>query len=190
MKDGFNIGIDAGALAIIDNGYRLDLAIGDFDSASESDYLRIKKNAKEIMKLNSIKNDTDFEHALKYIEKTNYKQIDVYGCLGGRQDHNFLNLKMLYQSNLNLCLYDEYHKIYCLDKGRHEILKEKYKYLSIFVFEEATLEIEGTFYKLPKSKVRFIDNYTISNEILDEKGIVTIYEGRILVIQSNDTGSV
>lgn len=182
--EGFIIGIDKGCKYLIDNHYLIDLAVGDFDSYDELDL--VKKNSKEMIVLNPIKDDTDFEHVLKYLNGKGFDVINVYGVLGGRQDHNFLNLKLLYLSNLNMFMYDNKHKVFILNKGKHFITKDGYKYLSLIAFEKCRLSLTGTKYPIDNKIIDFNDNYTTSNEILDDKCEIDIDEGKLLIIQCND----
>ena len=46
------IGADSGALLAVKNNIILDIAIGDFDSVNNEEFELIKKNSKEIRKLN------------------------------------------------------------------------------------------------------------------------------------------
>ncbi len=185
-KDALLIGVDKGALYLANSNVKMDYAIGDFDSVCEEEFLEIKKFASEVIKLNPIKDDTDLEHTLNFVKEMGYSDIDVYGCLGGRQDHNLLNLKLLYLSDLNIKYYDEKHKIFSKKQGTHKIYKENYKYLSLFVFEKCVLSLSGTYYPIFKTTLTITDNYTTSNEILDDYCLLTIEEGKMLVILCND----
>ena len=185
-EDVFLIGVDKGASFLALNNVKMDFAIGDFDSVNDNELEKIKEFSKEFIKLNPIKDDTDLEHALKFVKEKGYKEIDVYGCLGGRQDHNLLNLKLLYLSDLKITYYDQKHKIFMLSKGTHKIYKEKYKYLSLFVFKDCTLSLSGTYYPIGKTTLTFNDNYTTSNEILNEYCSMDIFDGKVLIIQCND----
>lgn len=180
------IGVDKGASFLALNNVKMDYAIGDFDSVDDIELVKIKEFSKEFIKLNPIKDDTDLEHALKFAKERDYKEIDIYGCLGGRQDHNLLNLKFLYLSDSKITYYDQKHKIFLLNKGTHKIYKENYKYLSLFVFEKCTLSLKGTYYPIDKKTLILNDNYTISNEILNEYCDIDIYDGKVLMIQCND----
>ena len=106
--------------------------------------------------------------------------------MGGRQDHNLLNIKLLYLSSLNITLFDENNKMFCLDEGVHVIYKDEYKYLSLFVFEKANVKVEACYYNLDNVDLDINDNYTTSNEILDKFCTLTINKGRVLIIQSKD----
>lgn len=185
-KDELVIGVDKGALYLAKNNIKMDFAIGDFDSVNEEEFLIIKTYTNNLIKLNPIKDDTDLEHALKFAKEKGYKSIDVYGCLGGRQDHNLLNLKLLYLSDLDITYYDEKHKIFSLKEGTYKIYKDNYKYLSLFTFEDCTLSLEGTYYPIKRTTLTIDDNYTTSNEILEKYCQIKIEKGRLLVILCND----
>ena len=64
LKDAQIIGVDRGALNAINNGIRLDISIGDFDSVSENEFNLIKTNSNKIIKLNKIKDETDTNEAI------------------------------------------------------------------------------------------------------------------------------
>ncbi len=184
--DDLLIGVDKGCLLLAKKGINIDVGIGDFDSVSENEFEIIKKACKKLIKLNPIKDDTDFEHALNYAKDSGYRDIEVYGVLGGRQDHNLLNIKLIYLNDLNINVYDEKNKLFCLNKGKHIIKKDGYKYISLFVFAKCLISISGTAYELKDRELNKIDNYTTSNEILNDECLLEIKEGRVLVVQAND----
>ena len=183
--DGELIGVDRGALYLAKNNKEIDISIGDFDSVSEEEFLIIKNKSKKIIKLNSIKDDTDFEHALNYL-KDKYDLFEIYGILGGRKDHDLLNIKLLYLSDLNFVCYDDKNKIYCLSSGTYKIKKDGYKYLSLMTFEEVSLSLDGTLYPMDNKIININDNYTTSNEIIDDYCVLKINKGKLLIIQCND----
>ena len=179
-------GVDAGCLYLVKKGINNFIGIGDFDSVSEKDYELIKNSAKEIIKLNPIKDDTDLEHAFNYLIEKGYTNIDLFGALGGRQDHNLLNLKLIYLSKLNVTAYDDKNKIYVLNEGNHIINKDGYDYISLFPFKKTIVTLKGTKYLLDNKEINLNDNYTTSNEILNDKCEINITKGKLLVIQAKD----
>lgn len=180
------IGVDKGCLYLIKNKYKIDVAIGDFDSVSKKDYELIKNNSKKIIKLNPIKDDTDLEHALNYVKQKRFSDVEVYGALGGRKDHEILNIKLLYQSELNITYIDNKNKIFKLDIGTYKIYKEDYKYLSILAFMPTIVSLDKVKFKLDNRVIDANDNYTTSNEIVGDYCLINIKQGRLLVILSND----
>ena len=68
------IGVDAGALKIIDQGFPIKKAVGDFDSLSEEDFKRITC---PIERHPIMKDETDSELAIRLCK--DYDTIYLYG---------------------------------------------------------------------------------------------------------------
>ena len=180
------IGVDKGALTLARNGKRMLLAIGDFDSVEESDLAYIKEYSDTLIQLNPIKDDTDSEAAVMYAIQNGYQKIHLYGGLGGRLDHAMINLRLVSRFPETVYLYDQNNLIYSLAEGVHSIDKRDYTYISFFTEDEATISLEGFKYPLDKQQLTNKDTYTTSNEILEDKGIITVHAGKVTVIQSKD----
>ena len=65
LDNPYVIGIDRGTLILLENGIKIDRAIGDFDSVTDEEREGILSKL-DFEKLNPVKDDTDTEHALKY----------------------------------------------------------------------------------------------------------------------------
>ena len=180
------IGVDKGALTLARNGKRMLLAIGDFDSVEESDLSSIKNYSDTFIQLNPIKDDTDSEAAVMYAIEKGYQKIHLYGGLGGRLDHAMINLRLVSRFPETVYLHDQNNFIYSLAEGVHSIDKRDYTYISFFTEDEATISLEGFKYPLDKQQLTNKDTYTTSNEILEDRGIVTVHAGKVTVIQSKD----
>ena len=180
------IGVDKGALTLARNGKRMLLAIGDFDSVEESDLAYIKEYSDTLIQLNPIKDDTDSEAAVMYAIEKGYQKIHLYGGLGGRLDHAMINLRLVSRFPETVYLHDQNNFIFSLGEGVHSIDKRDYTYISFFTENEATISLEGLKYPLDKQQLTNKDTYTTSNEILEDRGIVTVHAGQVTVIQSKD----
>ena len=180
------IGVDKGALTLARNGKRMLLAIGDFDSVEESDLAYIKEYSDMLLQLNPIKDDTDSEAAVMYAIEKGYQKIHLYGGLGGRLDHAMINLRLVSRFPETVYLHDQNNFIYSLAEGVHSIDKHEYTYISFFKEDEAIISLEGLKYPLDKQQLTNKDTYTTSNEILEDRGIVTVHAGKVTVIQSKD----
>ena len=180
------IGVDKGALTLARNGKRMLLAIGDFDSVEESDLAYIKEYSDTLIQLNPIKDDTDSEAAVMYAIQKGYQKIHLYGGLGGRLDHAMINLRLVSRFPETVYLHDQNNFIYSLAEGVHSIDKRDYTYISFFTEDKATISLEGFKYPLDKQQLTNKDTYTTSNEILEDRGIVTVHAGKVTVIQSKD----
>ena len=180
------IGVDKGALTLARNGKRMLVAIGDFDSVEESDLAYIKEYSDTLLQLNPIKDDTDSEAAVMYAIEKGYQKIHLYGGLGGRLDHAMINLRLVSRFPETVYLHDQNNFIYSLAEGVHSIDKRDYTYISFFTEDKATISLEGLKYPLDKQQLTNKDTYTTSNEILEDRGIVTVHAGKVTVIQSKD----
>ncbi len=184
MEDCDYIGIDRGAWIAMQENITLKCAIGDFDSISEKEKNRIESHY-PIMQLPQHKDETDTEQALLYAMEQGYKEIILYGGLGGRMDHTLANLHLLMHRDLPLVLMDEHHEIRKLKKGNYTIIP-KFKYLSFLALEKTIITEKKVAYPLQKRLISQKDIYTISNEILNDYAEIIIHEGSVLIIQCED----
>jgi thiamine pyrophosphokinase len=182
-------GVDRGALYLSKQGIMMEEAIGDFDTVNEDEMNLISKYSKNIHRLNQIKDETDLEVALSRIINLNFKEIDIYGALGGRVDHLYANLILLnrYINQAKIKLIDLNNEITILnEKKEYELLKNKFKYHSFFAQDEALISLEGFKYDLYHYLLTKNDIITISNEIMSKRAKLTIHSGSLLYIQSKD----
>lgn len=87
------IGIDRGALFLLQHQRPVDLAIGDFDSLTAAELQAVKQQVKTVIQAPAEKDDTDTQLALvETLRLYSEAQIDVIGATGGRLDHLLANL--------------------------------------------------------------------------------------------------
>lgn len=177
------IGVDAGALVCINKGLPLDIAVGDFDSVTQDEFEAIEKLATKTIRLNPIKDDTDFYYAYRELCQ-DYDRILVYGGLGGRRDHEYMHVHTAMRDS-RIILMNEQNKIQRLDCGTHRISKDSFHYISFFALTQATIDLKGFKYSIDSRVITADDTYLTSNEILDSHGIVTLQSGSVLMVQTN-----
>ncbi|HEY8444866.1 MAG TPA: thiamine diphosphokinase [Bacilli bacterium] len=187
------IGVDAGVDTLIKNRLRVDLAIGDFDSSKTKD---LQKKCKKVVSYDSHKDQSDLELTLQYLS-LNYSKIDylankvidniyVYNATGKRLDHYHATINVLIKyTHLNIKLIDKNNLIYIVN-SKTEFKKHGYKYISFFSVDENTvISLKGFKYNLNNYQLKNYDSICLSNEIVEEKGILETNNKKILVIQSN-----
>lgn len=179
------IGVDYGAYLCAKQGLKMKLAIGDFDSCCNEEFQLIQNSCDQIIKLPCEKDDTDSEYAIKFAYSLGYQKLYLYGCLGGRVDHELANLYLLMKRDYNLVLMNETNIISKLNVGIHHI-KKKHTYLSLIPLEACCISLKGMKYPLDHHLIREDQLLTISNEIINEEGIVEIHQGKMLCIQASD----
>lgn len=182
LPNDYLIGLDEGALTIINSGYQLDAAFGDYDNLENDEVIRTKTKA--FFKYPCEKNETDLELVLMNLSKAD--ECLVYDCLGGRLDHELVNILLLakYQE-LNLRLIDEYNYIsYYYQKKSYTLKKEDYSYVSIITLNKATVSITKAKYLLKHALITRLDTYTTSNQFVDDEFKFNLEDGEVIVIRS------
>ena len=175
------IGVDKGVEYLVEQGIKPIIAIGDMDSIENTDLL----NNMNIQRYSSIKDDTDTALALEYAFSLGYDEIDLYGVTKNRMDHFMAVLALLEKyKDKHIIIYDEYNKIQVLNKGEHRIVKDGYKYFSLFAFDETILSIKDAHYPLDNYLLKRCDPLCVSNQMNDEHAYITTSES-ILLIQSH-----
>ena len=180
------VGVESGAVALLDKNIPIKFAIGDFDSVSIDDKKRLEEKCEEFILLAEEKDCTDSEAAIKECIKRGYENIFILGALGKRVDHELVNLKLVMEYPQDIILYNENNRIMALPEGEYEIEKDDYQYISFFAKDTAIISLEGFKYPLSDTTITSKDIYTVSNEIVEDKGRLSIKEGIVLVIQSKD----
>lgn len=167
-----------------------NLLVGDFDSYD----INKVNNQDKILQFNCDKDDTDAFIAIKKGLQRGYKKFILYGCNGGRIDHQFANIQLLNY----LIKYDAFgelidinNRVFLLnsDSPFNRIsVNEQYKnfYISIFSYTEfCKVTITGFKYNLTEY---VLDNTTplgISNELCSKLGFIKVINGSVLVIIHN-----
>lgn len=169
----FNIGVDSGALAIIKQNLRLDLAIGDFDSVDLLEFNLIKKVAKKIIKFKKEKDYLDgylgIKAALKYdLNSIIYYYVDSYN----RLDFNFATLNFIYK--YNLLYFDKKNFMKKLNLNSNIFLYndyKKYQYFSIIPITNTKISIKNAKYNTLNLILEPLSQNGLSNEMIFNKDL-------------------
>ena len=182
LNDSFIIGADKGAINAINQGIKLDLALGDFDSVTKDEYEIIKNNSKKIINLDPIKDVTDTNYAINLVK--DYEEIILLGGIKGKRIEHFLsNLIDLYNYP-NLKIMDDNSLILIMDKSFKPL--DNYKFISLYSLSNDTIiSLSGFKYNLDNYNLKTNDSLGVSNEIIND-AFVEIKQGKILVIYSKD----
>lgn len=180
------IGVDRGALRLAQAQVQMKAAIGDFDSVDLKELELIKEYCDEFILLPREKDETDSEAAINYALSCGFKEIVLKGAMNGRSDHFLANVMLVYRYKGSVIMEDEHNRITYLSKGVHFLEKNLFTYVSFMAFEDCELSLEGVAYPLNHQMIHLGDVYTISNEIVESRGTVSVYAGQVLMIQSKD----
>ncbi|CDZ99479.1 Thiamine pyrophosphokinase [Jeotgalicoccus saudimassiliensis] len=182
-------GVDGGVKGLLGAGIKVEKAYGDFDSVTPDD-IELFRQSLALDIVPSAKNFTDSELALLSLAELGYTAIDVYGALGGRKDHELMNIQLLAHEKLrtlDIRLLNETNEITLLTAGEHMIEADgTKKYVSFIPLHDQTqVSLKGFKYDIEDTYLYIGKTLTVSNEF--EKPSVTVRTDKdILMIKSTD----
>jgi thiamine pyrophosphokinase len=89
------IAADGGTRHVLALGLRPDLIIGDLDSITEGERLKMESDGVKIAQYSRDKNETDLELAIQHTLDAKPEQIIIVAGLGGRIDQTLANLALI-----------------------------------------------------------------------------------------------
>lgn len=187
------IGIDRGAITLLDYGIRPAAAVGDFDSVTAEQYERLKRVFPDLAKVPSEKDETDTELALQQVMKLEPHEVVLTGVTGGRADHSMSALHAMYSAQkqfpaVSFCIEDRLNRQRFLSEGIHKLKRgNRYRYISFYPFagKVTGFSLEGFKYGVSDETIAFGSTRFTSNE-LPGTGTVSIRQGVCLMIESTD----
>ncbi|WP_138414920.1 thiamine diphosphokinase [Aquibacillus sediminis] len=186
------IGADQGAITLLDAGITPDLAIGDFDSITDSQKEIVKQKAYSFQEYPIEKDETDLELAIDSAIAAGANKIYLFGVTGGRMDHGMVSVQLLYRllkDSVEGVIIDQANLIQLYSPGTYHIKEDKnYPNISFLPFSKQIfgISLEGFYYKLSNADISWGSTLCISNKLLLEKGTFSFNEGILLVIRSRD----
>lgn len=187
----FIIGADRGALFLIEHGIRPDLSVGDFDSITPEELAKVQAMSGKIIECDPVdKNLTDTELAFDLALEQSPESILIMGASGTRLDHTLANIHMLIrglQHHIPCSILDKNN--YITLTGSSCVVEDRgFKYVSLLPLttEVTGIELEGFEYPLHNASLRMGQSLGVSNRLSEDKGIVHIEGGLLLIIQSKD----
>lgn len=186
------VGVDRGALWLLEQGLRLDYAVGDFDSVSQEEFRKIQDSASHLLTAQPEKDDTDLELALLTVFAVYPDaQVYIFGAFGARLDHSLANVFL--PSNDQLAVYmeqifleDQQNFLCYCPQGTSSVKPlAGYDYLAFLPVRDSQLTIIGAKYDLTDRHFFFKKVYA-SNEFIGRDVQVTCPDGYVVVIYSKD----
>jgi len=178
--DDYVIAVDSAYLACQKQGIKVDLTIGDFDTLSNYESI-IEKD--KYIKLNPIKDYSDTYYALEHAKSLNPKKIYLVGGIGGlRFEHTYANILLLI-NNPNLTIITNESEINILKEGNHKVKFDGY--INIFSVKESLISLKGFKYDLNNYLLMPSNSVGLSNEILNNEGVITVSRGKLILIKTN-----
>ncbi len=189
LKDAYLIGADRGALYLAEAGYSVDIAVGDFDSVTETELERIYKVSGEVEKLSPDKDETDLEHAIKRAIRITAGTVHILGATGTRLDQTLsaINLlKLLHDNGREAYIYDKNNRIRLIE-GHVELSKSGYRYVSLIPYGDimTNVSLRGFKYSGDRITLERKSSLGISNEIVEDTAEINC-RGYLFLFESED----
>lgn len=188
------IGVDKGLEFCYRNHVIPDWILGDFDSISKEviDWYREQQEI-PIRQYKPEKDATDARLGMELALKLGSDKIFLLGATGGRLDHYMGNLQSLLitaRKEKEGWILDEQNAITVRRAGKICIHKEEQfgKYVSFFSMgDEVTgLSLTGFQYPLDGYTLKNSDGIAVSNQLLDDCGIIEFETGYLMMVLSKD----
>ncbi len=187
------IAVDGGLEAAKELEVIPDVIVGDFDTVHPEILAYYRKMEHIIWEVHQPeKDDTDTELAIKRALAMNCSNITMLGATGGRLDHMIGNIHLLFpclQKGVYAEIVDTQNRLYLID-GNHTFHKDTIwgKYISFLpLTEEVTgITLKGFKYPLADCDISIGTSLCISNELVEEEGIITFTDGVLITVESHD----
>ena len=171
---------------------RPDYIIGDFDSLTAG--ILCEYQEEKIVKLNPEKDFTDTEAAIRLAIDKGADSITIIGATGTRLDHVIANISLLMiplEAGVPAYIIDENNRIRLIDKTTELTREDCFgDNVSLIPYsDEVTgVTLKGFYYSLSNKNISKFKELSlgISNKITEDKCIIEINNGIMIVIESRD----
>lgn len=182
------IAIDGGANHLYKMGIKADYIVGDLDSIEEKVFEKSKDEGVEYYKYPCKKDETDSELGiLLAIEKGNMC-IDIYAALGGRIDHELINIGLLYyilKKGVYPRIISETEDIYILENDEIAIEGNKGDIVSVIPCkgDAKGVTLRDLEYPLDEFDLEYSTPRGVSNVMLDNVCHINVRDGCLLIVK-------
>ncbi|PIC71764.1 thiamine diphosphokinase [Sporosarcina sp. P16b] len=195
QEDTVYIGVDRGALYLLEKGIQPNEAVGDFDSVTEEQLKQINSNVEIVHRANEDKDETDTELAVQRALAYEPDYIILTGVTGGRLDHLQSALHLLYRMQaenrkVKFKIHNTTNDIRVMLPGVRRVKKDaRYPYTSFFSFGPVVtgLTLTGFKYETVNERLEMGVTRFTSNETVADVCTISFREGICLMVRSSDS---
>jgi len=182
------VGVDGGANYLHKLGLGPDYVVGDLDSIDRETINFFNNQKTEFRRYPSKKNETDTELAIWLAQEAGASNIDLYGALGARVDHEIANIYLLYyilEKGIAPRIIGEDVEINIVRNGSIDIYGKADDLVSIIPFKDDAkgVTLEGLEYSLDDYDMKFSVPRGISNVMLKDNCRISVKDGVLLVVK-------
>ncbi len=189
-RDDLIICADSGCDNLLKLGIKPHVLVGDLDSISPESLEFITDQGIKIIEHPVEKDKTDTHLALELAITAGVKEIIILGALGGRIDHMWANIGLLWlahKKKVNAKIIDEENEIFIISE--HTIITgEEGEIFSLFPIGKVArgVNIKGAKYPLTQWTLRYGETICASNEFLSSLVEIDIKEGAVIFIKNRN----
>ncbi|MBY0222101.1 thiamine diphosphokinase [Sporosarcina aquimarina] len=195
QQDTVYIGVDRGALYLLEKGIQPHEAVGDFDSVSKEQFEKITSAVEIVHRVNEEKDETDTELAVQRALTYDPDYIVLTGVTGGRLDHLQSALHLLYRVQsehfrVKFKIHNTTNDIRVMLPGVRRVKKdERYPYTSFFSFGPVVtgLTLTGFKYETVNERLEIGTTRFTSNETVADVCTISFRDGICLMVRSSDS---
>ncbi len=179
------IAVDGGIAFLEANGIRPDYWIGDLDSLPEGEYTTLTEV--EGRKVPVRKDETDMELAMAYAYEEGYREMLIYGGLGGsRMSHTYANTALMLQYAKKGCMckmFGDGVSIEVLYNGVKTYSSAFKGQVSVFALGGTAKDvcIEGLSYEY-EGDLKEDEPLGVSNRFIGENASIGVGDGGLLIV--------
>jgi thiamine pyrophosphokinase len=182
------VAADGGARIAWELGLKPQLVIGDMDSLSEKELLKLESDGTKILRYPTDKNETDLELALLYAAEQGADWIRVLGAIGGRFDQMLANVYLLALpalEHVDIALVARKQMIRLLRAGEHELKGQVGDTISLIpISGDVRVSTKQLKYPLRNETLHFGPARGISNVMEQSSAFVSIAEGVLIMVHT------
>lgn len=177
------IGADRGYFTLVENGYSPNVAIGDFDSYT-GDIVCEKTLVFPVKK-----DDTDSALAIKYAFDFGYKEIVVFGAIGGALDHTIANIALAAQyaeKGTQVSFVDGENVLFAIHNASVRFDEGASGRISVFSYGDISTGVfeKGLLYTLENAQLTSLVPLGVSNEFVGTSSEISVDNGTLLIYTS------
>lgn len=186
LEDPLVVAADSGVIEAHRRGLRVDLLVGDLDSAPPEEVNRVTSGGGRIRVYPPDKDATDLELALEAAGAEGATQVVVVGGLAGRLDHLVGNVLVLAQARFASLEIDAVFGAARLHvvRGRRALRGEPRELVSLFAVGGVARGVrsKGLRWRLDGDDLHPGSTLGVSNEFVEREASVSVGEGVVLAI--------
>lgn len=182
---------DGGAVHAQALGLTPTLVLGDFDSAPPGTAEEMERRGIPVRRLPAEKDWTDTEMAVRTALEQGATDLLLLGATGSRLDHTLANLMLLADlpSGVTAAVADSNNLVRLLRPGSSLVVTGRPgALLSLLPLSPVVqgVTITGVKWPLAGAELRWGISLGVSNVLAEEKAVVSVCEGALLVIEARD----